>query len=33
MSSAVQNKTCYIFVQQPGGGPFLMFTLTLTHPQ
>jgi hypothetical protein len=33
MSAAVQNKTYYVFVEQAGGGPCVMFTLTLTYPQ
>ena len=33
MSTAVQNKTYYVFVEQVGGGPCVMFTLTLTYPQ
>ncbi len=33
MSAAVQNKAYYVFVQQAGGGPCVMFTLTLTYPQ
>jgi hypothetical protein len=28
MSTPVQNKTYYVFVEQVGGGPCVMFTLT-----
>jgi len=33
MSTPVQNKTYYVFVEQVGGGPCVMLTLTLTYPQ
>jgi hypothetical protein len=33
MSAAVVNRTYYVFVEQAGGGPCVMFTLTLTYPQ
>jgi hypothetical protein len=33
MSTAVQNRTYFVFVEQVGGGPCVMFTLTLTYPQ
>ncbi|HET6897548.1 MAG TPA: hypothetical protein VFK70_04335, partial [Vicinamibacteria bacterium] len=33
MSAAVQNKTYFVLVEQAGGGPCVMFTLTLTYPQ
>ena len=33
MTSPVVNRTYYVYVQQPGGGPCVSFTLTLTYPQ